>query len=77
LSLRVTLIACQDETPSNSSQLLFEVFRDNEPENLLFRQVYTETFEQAEEYRLRDALVHSKPRNHLKPVKTHTFSFNH
>jgi ATP-dependent Lhr-like helicase len=42
----------------NSSQLLFEVFRDNEPENLLFKQAYTETFEQAiEEYRLRDALV--------------------
>jgi ATP-dependent Lhr-like helicase len=42
----------------NSSQLLFEVFRDNEAENLLFRQAYTETFEQAiEEYRLRDALV--------------------
>ncbi|MGB3591739.1 MAG: ligase-associated DNA damage response DEXH box helicase [Nonlabens sp.] len=42
----------------NSSQLLFEVFRDNEPENLLFRQAYRETFEQAiEEYRLRDALV--------------------
>ncbi|MGB5983482.1 MAG: ligase-associated DNA damage response DEXH box helicase [Nonlabens sp.] len=42
----------------NSSQLLFEVFRDNEPNNLLFRQAYTETFEQAiEEYRLRDALV--------------------
>ncbi len=41
----------------NSSQLLFEVFRDNEPENLLFRQAYTETFEQAiEEYRLYDAL---------------------
>lgn len=41
----------------NSSQLLFEVFRDNEPENLLFRQAYTETFEQAiEEYRLFDAL---------------------
>ncbi len=41
----------------NSSQLLFEVFRDNEPENLLFRQAYTETFEQAiEEYRLREAL---------------------
>lgn len=27
----------------NSSQLLFEVFRDNEPDNLLFRQAYTET----------------------------------
>jgi ATP-dependent Lhr-like helicase len=41
----------------NSSQLLFEVFRDNEPENLLFKQAYTETFEQAiEEYRLYDAL---------------------
>ncbi|AZQ45166.1 ligase-associated DNA damage response DEXH box helicase [Nonlabens ponticola] len=42
----------------NSSQLLFEVFRDNEPDNLLFKQAYTETFEQAiEEYRLREALV--------------------
>lgn len=41
----------------NSSQLLFEVFRDNEPDNLLFRQAYTETFEQAiQEYRLREAL---------------------
>ncbi len=41
----------------NSSHLLFEVFRDNEPENLLYRQAYRETFEQAiEEYRLRDAL---------------------
>ncbi len=41
----------------NSSQLLFEVFRDNEPDNLLFRQAYTETFENAiEEYRLREAL---------------------
>lgn len=41
----------------NSSQLLFEVFRDNEPDNLLFKQAYTETFEQAiQEYRLREAL---------------------
>lgn len=41
----------------NSSQLLFEVFRDNEPYNLLFKQAYTETFEQAiQEYRLREAL---------------------
>jgi ATP-dependent Lhr-like helicase len=41
----------------NSSHLLFEVFRENEPENLLFKQAYRETFEQAiEEYRLREAL---------------------
>jgi ATP-dependent Lhr-like helicase len=40
----------------SSSQLLFEVFRDNEPDNLLFRQAYTETYEQEiEEYRLREA----------------------
>jgi ATP-dependent Lhr-like helicase len=40
----------------SSSQLLFEVFRDHEPDNLLFRQAYTETYEQEiEEYRLREA----------------------
>ncbi|WP_298955140.1 ligase-associated DNA damage response DEXH box helicase [uncultured Nonlabens sp.] len=40
----------------SSSQLLFEVFRDNEPDNLLYRQAYTETYEQEiEEYRLREA----------------------
>jgi ATP-dependent Lhr-like helicase len=40
----------------SSSQLLFEIFRDNEPDNLLFRQAYTETYEQEiEEYRLREA----------------------
>lgn len=40
-----------------SSQLLFDVFRDNEPENLLFKQAFTETFEQQiEEYRLRESL---------------------
>lgn len=37
----------------SSSQLLFEVFRDYEPDNLLFLQAYTETFEhQLEEGRL-------------------------
>lgn len=38
----------------SNSQLLFEVFRDYEPDNLLFQQAFTETFEhQLEEGRLR------------------------
>ncbi|APQ18151.1 ligase-associated DNA damage response DEXH box helicase [Maribacter hydrothermalis] len=38
----------------SSSQLLFEVFRDYEPENLLYQQAFTETFQhQLEEGRLR------------------------
>jgi ATP-dependent Lhr-like helicase len=41
----------------SSSQLIFEVFRDYEPENLLFQQAYRETFEhQLEEGRLIMAL---------------------
>ena len=41
----------------SSSQLLFEVFRQYEPENLLFQQAYRETFEhQLEEGRLIKAL---------------------
>ncbi|WP_026703995.1 ligase-associated DNA damage response DEXH box helicase [Flavobacterium soli] len=41
----------------SGSQLLFEVFRDYEPENLLFQQAYRETFEhQLEEGRLLLAL---------------------
>ncbi|MEO1012039.1 MAG: ligase-associated DNA damage response DEXH box helicase [Bacteroidota bacterium] len=41
----------------SSSQLLFNVFRDYEPENLLFQQAFRETFEhQLEEGRLRLAL---------------------
>ncbi len=41
----------------SSSQLLFQVFREHEPDNLLFRQAYTETFEhQLEEARLRASL---------------------
>ena len=41
----------------SGSQLLFEVFRDYEPENLLLRQAYIETFEhQLEEGRLIQAL---------------------
>jgi len=41
----------------SSSRLLFDVFREHEPDNLLFRQAYTETFEhQLEEARLRDSL---------------------
>jgi ATP-dependent Lhr-like helicase len=41
----------------SSSQLLFEVFRDYEPDNLLLKQAYIETFEhQLEEGRLLQAL---------------------
>ena len=41
----------------SNSQLLFEVFKDYEPDNLLFLQAYRETFEhQLEEGRLRLAL---------------------
>ena len=41
----------------SNSQLLFDVFRDYEPDNLLFQQAFTETFEhQLEEGRLRMAL---------------------
>lgn len=41
----------------SSSQLIFQVFRDYEPENLLFQQAYRETFEhQLEEGRLLQAL---------------------
>jgi ATP-dependent Lhr-like helicase len=41
----------------SSSQLLFDVFRDYEPEHLLYQQAFTETFEhQLEEGRLRLAL---------------------
>ncbi|GGD47869.1 ligase-associated DNA damage response DEXH box helicase [Muriicola marianensis] len=41
----------------SSSQLLFEVFKDYEPDNLLYLQAYRETFEhQLEEGRLRMAL---------------------
>ena len=41
----------------SSAQLLFDVFRDYEPENLLFLQAFTETFEhQLQEERLRIAL---------------------
>jgi len=41
----------------SSSQLIFDVFRDYEPDNILFQQAFTETFEhQLEEGRLRIAL---------------------
>jgi ATP-dependent Lhr-like helicase len=41
----------------SGSQLLFEVFREYEPQNILFRQAFRETFEhQLEEGRLRIAL---------------------
>ncbi|MBM1105557.1 ligase-associated DNA damage response DEXH box helicase [Aurantibacter crassamenti] len=42
----------------SNSQLLFEVFRDYEPENLLFQQAFTETFQhQLEEGRLRLSML--------------------
>lgn len=45
----------------SGSQLIFEVFRDYEPENLLFQQAYRETFEhQLEEGRLLMALERIK-----------------
>ncbi|WP_271423701.1 ligase-associated DNA damage response DEXH box helicase [Aequorivita sinensis] len=45
----------------SNSQLLFDVFRDYEPDNLLFLQAYRETFEhQLEEGRLRKALERIK-----------------
>ncbi len=41
----------------SNSQLLFDVFRDYEPDNLLYQQAFRETFEhQLEEGRLRMAL---------------------
>lgn len=41
----------------SGSSLLFEVFRDHEPSNLLFRQAHTEAFEyEVEEQRLRECL---------------------
>ncbi|NND78096.1 MAG: ligase-associated DNA damage response DEXH box helicase [Flavobacteriales bacterium] len=41
----------------SSSQLFFEVFKEHEPDNLLYRQAYTEALEfQLEESRLRQAL---------------------
>ncbi len=41
----------------SSSQLFFDVFRDYEPENLLFQQAFTETFEHSlEEGRLQESL---------------------
>jgi len=48
----------------SSSQLIFEVFRDYEPDNLLFQQAYRETFEhQLEEGRLIIALERIQRQN--------------
>lgn len=62
----------------SSSQLLFEVFRDYEPDNLLFQQAFRETFEhQLEEGRLRFALERIGTQQHIwKSCKKPTpFSF--
>ena len=48
----------------SSSQLFFNVFRDYEPDNLLFQQAFTETFEhQLEEGRLQQALARIAKQN--------------
>lgn len=45
----------------SGSQLLFDVFRDYEPDNLLYKQSFLETFEyQLEEVRLRNSLIRIK-----------------
>ncbi len=62
----------------SSSQLLFDVFRDFEPDNLMFQQAFTETFEhQLEEGRLRMALERIATQEIVwKPCKNATpFSF--
>ncbi len=62
----------------SNSQLLFDVFREYEPENLLFRQAFRETFEhQLEEGRLRLALERIQSQEVVwKPCKYPTpFSF--
>ncbi len=62
----------------SSSQLLFDVFRDYEADNLLFQQAFTETFEhQLEEGRLRMALERIGTQNIIwKPcTKATPFSF--
>lgn len=62
----------------NNSQLLFDVFRDYEPDNLLYLQAYRETFEhQLEEGRLRKALERIISQNIIwkKCEKATPFSF--
>ncbi|MFK7814043.1 MAG: ligase-associated DNA damage response DEXH box helicase, partial [Maribacter sp.] len=62
----------------SSSQLLFDVFRDYEDDNLLFQQAFTETFEhQLEEGRLRISLERIASQEIVwKPCRTPTpFSF--
>ncbi|MFD2563864.1 ligase-associated DNA damage response DEXH box helicase [Aquimarina rubra] len=62
----------------SSSQLLFNVFRDFEPENLLYQQAFIETFEhQLEEGRLQKALERIENQTIVwKPCKKATpFSF--
>lgn len=61
-----------------STQLIFEVFKDYEPENLLFKQAFEEvlTF-QLEESRMRDALARIRNQTFLlmRPKKPTPFSF--
>ena len=62
----------------SNSQLLFDVFRDYEPDNLLYLQAYRETFEhQLEEGRLRKALerINSQEIVWKKCEKATPFSF--
>lgn len=62
----------------SNSQLLFDVFRDYEPDNLLYQQAYRETFEhQLEEGRLRLALERIEQQEiiHKACEKATPFSF--
>ncbi|WP_394973902.1 ligase-associated DNA damage response DEXH box helicase [uncultured Croceitalea sp.] len=62
----------------SSSQLLFDVFKDFEPDNLLYQQAFTETFEhQLEEGRLRMALERIASQNIIwkQCTKPTPFSF--
>ena len=60
-----------------SSQLIFEVFRDYEPDNLLLQQAYRETFEhQLEEGRLLQALERIKCQDLIWKVCTRPTPFS-
>lgn len=61
-----------------SSQLIFEVFREHEPQNLLFRQAFEEVMEfQLEETRMRDAMtrIHQQKIVLTYPERPTPFSF--
>lgn len=68
----------KDKHLQSSSQLFFEVFKEYEPENLLYKQAYTEVMEfQVEEVRLRRALdrINSQKIVLTFPEKISPFAF--